>query len=226
MSKTSASFPLCAAGERISFGSGREGGIIGGSSAGQSANFGKPDNNIAGGGTKRGFGDVSRDDDNSDEPSSKRARTEGGSDPTATSGHAANNNIENSTGTSTGTRSTSQDVPNLYSPIAPGKLNLAGFGSATMAHTPVAASSAPHRLFGTDTYNNAFGTAITSLRRSQDVMNNGNTAKCPDGTNTDTSSDSRDRQDSEDRSKNKGTTDTKDSSDPDSIDNGEEEEIL
>ena len=227
VSKTSASFPLCAAGERISFGSGREGGIIGGSSAGQSANFGKPDDNIIEGGTKRGFGDVSRDDDNSDEPSNKRARTDGGSNPAATSGHAAHNTVQNSTSTSTGTRNTSQDVPNPYPPIAPAKLNLAGFGSATMAHTPAAASSAPHSLFGTNTYNNnAFSTMITPSRRGQDAMNNVNKANCPDGTNIDTSSDGQDGQESEDRSKNKGTIDTKDSRNPDSIDNGEEEEIL
>ena len=241
-SPPSSSFPLCTAGQSIGFGSGRAGGIISGSSAEQGSTFEKPDSDIAGGGTKRGFQDISGDDDNSDGPSHKRARTDGDSNPTAEDGHTANVKVENPTETLQTLPSPAappqkaakeftlwdipQWVPPVYPPMAPQRLHLAGMGSATTANTPAAPSSTPHRLFGTRTYMNVFNTAVVPLPYGQDVLKYKNTASGQDATHTEISSNIQDATDTEDRSKSEDKTDGADSTNSESIDNDGDEEIL
>ena len=192
VSTTSSAFPWFAAAQRGSFGSGRDGGIVGGSSTVQDATFGKPDSNITAGGTKRNFGDVSRDDDNSDEPSHKRARTDGGSDPTTASGFPANIKDENSMGTSTPTRPTSF-TPKYDSFMAAPKLDSSRFGSTTTATTaiPPAAlseppSKPPHALFGSRTGLKVFNAGIIPSSNGQNVFNYKYTARGQDVSNKNT----------------------------------------
>ena len=222
VSATPNPFASCAAAQSISFGSGPDGGILGGSCAEQDDSFKKPEGDIAGGNKKRAYRDVSRDDDNSDEPSHKRARTDGGSNTTAAAGDAANTKIEDSTGTSTQTGPASnapQYVSKKYPSMAARKLPFADYGPITNANNFAALSRAPHKFF------RAGG---TPLPHGQKVLKNEDTIYGQDTLNTEDTFNSQDAPNSEDKytDEGEGTTDVPDSTGLDSVDNGENEEIL
>ena len=221
VSATSNPFALCAARQSISFGNGPDGGIVGGSTAEQADSFAKQEGDIVGSGKKRGFRNVSGDDDNSDESSHKRARTDGGSNSTAASGDTANTKVEDSTGTSAPTPpiSATQNVSKKYPSMAARKLPFADYSPATTANTFAALARAPHT---------SFAIGATPLRHGQNALNNESTISGQDTTDTETPSSSQDASNSEDKhtDEGEGTTDVPDSTGLDSVDNGEDEEML
>ena len=103
--------------------------------------------------------------------------------------------------------------------MAARKLPFAEYDPATTANTFATLGRAQHT---------SFATGATPLRHGQNVLNNENTTSGQDTTDTESPSNSQDAPNSEDRytDEDEGTTDVPDSTGLETVDNGEDEEIL